>query len=503
MALLHVFWARADMNISGLSVFMNVFINAKRAAKPPVSFRIITVFALVAALLLLPLTGYVQSGHTPQPKAEEMLVPGLIRDAEIEQLLRDYVSPIFKAAGVNAGATQVILVGDRSFNAFVANGRKIYINVGTIIDAKTPNEVIGVLAHETGHITGGHLALMHQQLAQAEVLSVIGMLASIGAVAASASHSSRVGMDNAGVAGIVLGPQEAIQRSLLAYARGEEEYADRAAIKFLDATGQSGNGLLKTMQRLANDSLFISSRIDPYLQTHPLPTERLAALTTVARQSLYFDRNDSPALQLRHDLARAKLIGFVGNVGEVQRRYPLSDTSLPARYARAIAAYRDGRLDQALPLIDTLIQSAPQNPYFHELKGQALLEGARPGEALAPLRRAVSLAPNAWPIHVLLGRALVATENGTLLNEAIAQLTNAVQHEREISDAYDFLSIAYGKKGDETRAELVAAQGKFYAGQYIEARTLATKVQAQRPVGSPDWIAAGDILNYRPSKKDE
>lgn len=429
-------------------------------------------------------------------------IPGVIRDAETEQLLRDYVNPILHAAKVNSGATKIVLIGDRSFNAFVADGRKIFVNLGALMDSKTPNEIIGVLAHESGHIAGGHLAGLHQEMAHAQILSIVGMLAGAGAMVATARSNrpgSPVGSDSVGQIGALLGPQELVRRSLLAYVRGQEEAADRAAVTFLTATGQSGKGLLTTLERFQNDSLFQTSTIDPYLQTHPLPRERLSNLETVARASPFFDRIDPPALQARHDLMRAKLVGFVGTAGEVSRRYPLSDTSIAARYARAVSAYRYGRLSDALSQIDSLIAAQPANPYFYELKGQALLEGNRVRESIAPLTRAVAMAPQGYPIKVMLGHALLASDQP---KEAVRVLTQVSQADPEDPEAFQYLSMAYDRLGDTPRAQLAAAQGFFLSGKYVEARTQADRARRVLPTGSPNWLKADDILNYRPPKFD-
>ncbi|MEX2034290.1 MAG: M48 family metalloprotease, partial [Xanthobacteraceae bacterium] len=304
----------------------------------------------------------------------------LIRDAEIEQLLRDYTRPILRAAGLAQQNIQVTIINDRAFNAFVMDGRRIFVNAGTLLDAKTPNEVIGVLAHESGHIAGGHLSRLRQQLATAQTQMIIAVLLGMGA-AVAAGRSGASGNP----AAAILGPQAAIQRSLLSYVRAQEEQADRAGVKFLTATGQSAKGMYDTFKRLADQILFAAHSADPYLQSHPLPAQRVEALETVAKSSPYWLKNDPPELQLRHDMMRAKLAGFLDRGDTVARRYPFSDNSLPARYARAIATYRHADLRRAIAQIDGLIQTQSNNPYFFELKGQALLEGGKPAEAIAPL----------------------------------------------------------------------------------------------------------------------
>lgn len=424
--------------------------------------------------------------------------PEIIRDAEIEQLLREYATPVLTAAGLKTGAVKIILVGDRSFNAFVANGQKIFVNVGALMEAKTPNETIGVLAHETGHIAGGHLARMRAELDKAQIIAIAGMLLGGAAAATTLRKNSPVGADEGGIWGAILGPQELVRRSLLSYQRAEEAAADSAAMTYLDKTGQSAKGMLTTFEKFANDALFKSSSIDPYVQSHPMPAERISNLQQTAKRSPNFDRLDSPALQARHDLMRGKLFGFLAQPGEVARRYPMSDTSLGARYARAISGYKYGNIDNALAQIDGLIAAQPGNAFFYELKGQALLESGRSAQAIAPLRRAVAMAPGGQPIRVMLGHALVDTNTPGNTDEAIRVLANATQRDEDSADAYQFLAMAWNRKGNEAKAMVAAAQSLFASGHFVEARTQASRAQAKVREGSPEWLKADDILNYRP-----
>ena len=254
----------------------------------------------------------------------------IVRDAEIEQLLRDYIAPILRAANLSKQNVKVVIINDRGFNAFVMDGRHIFINAGALFDAKTPNEVIGVLAHETGHLAGGHLSRMREQLASAQTQSIIAMLIGAGAMVATArSPGGGVG------AGAILAPQEYIRRSLLAYVRTQEDQADHAAVKFLNATGQSPKGMYDLFKRLSEEMMFNSARIDPYVQTHPLPADRVATLEQIAKSSPYWNKTDSPELQQRHDLMRAKLAGFLDRPDTVARRYPIGDHSLAARSGRS------------------------------------------------------------------------------------------------------------------------------------------------------------------------
>jgi predicted Zn-dependent protease len=424
--------------------------------------------------------------------------PPVIRDAEIEQLLREYTQPLLRTAGLAKQNVQAVIINDRSFNAFVADGRRIFINGGTLIESETPNQIIGVLAHETGHIAGGHLARLREQLALASTQSIIAMILGVGAMVA-AGRSGNANMTQAGAAAIA-GPTAAIQNTLFAYLRAQEDQADRAAVRFLTATGQSAKGMYETFKRLADQTLYQARYINPYMESHPLPSERIAALEGMAKASPYWDHKDPPALQARHDLMRAKLYGFLERPETVARRYPQSDASLPARYARAISAYRFSDPRAALGQIDGLIHAQPQNPYFHELKGQALLEAGRPTEAIAPLRQAAQLAPNPALIQIMLGQALVATHDRARVEEAVPILQAALTREPESSEAYAQLAMAFAQKNDLAHADLASAQAAFMRGDVKTAREIAARAKTRFPVGSPGWVKADDIASYKPPR---
>ena len=199
-------------------------------------------------------------------------------------------------------------------------------------------------------------------------------------------------------------------------------------------------------------------------------------------------------------MMRAKLAGFLERPDTIARRYPSTDTSLPARYARAIAAYRYGELSTAIAQIDALIQTQPNNPYFHELKGQALLEGAHPAQAIAPLRRAAALAPNATLIRIMLGQALVATGETRYSDEAISLLRVAMQREPETPEVYSQLAMAYGRKGEVAEADLASAQAALARGDMKTARELAARAKTRFPTGSPGWVRSDDIVGLKEPK---
>jgi predicted Zn-dependent protease len=422
--------------------------------------------------------------------------PPIIRDAEIEQLLKEYTQPILRVAGLTQQNIQVVIINDRSFNAFVADGRRIFVNGGALLESETPNQIIGVLAHETGHIAGGHLARLREQLAAASTQSILAMILGVGAMVAGA-RSGNSGLSQGGMAAMT-GPGAAIQNSLFAYLRAQEDQADRAGVKFLTASGQSAKGMYETFKRLADQMLYQTAYLNPYMQSHPLPSERVAALEGLAKASPYWNTKDSPALQARHDLMRAKLYGFLERPDAVARRYPPSDGSLAARYARAISALRFADARAAQAQIDALIQAQPQNPYFHELKGQMLLEAGRPAEAIAPLRQAVQLTPNPALIQIMLGQALVASHDRARVDEAVSILQVALTREPESSDGYSQLAMAYGQKNDLARADLASAQAAFMRGDIKTAREIATRAKTRFPVGSPGWVKADDLASYKP-----
>ena len=256
--------------------------------------------------------------------------------------------------------------------------------------------------------------------------------------------------------------------------------------------------MYETFKRFTNDSLFSAHGADPYYQSHPMPAERVAALEELARSSPYWDKKDDPALQLRHDMMRAKISAFMERQDTVYHRYPLSDNSLPARYAHAISTYLHGDLRDAVGQIDALIHVQPNNPYFYELRGQALMEGGRPTEAIAPLRKAVQLSNNAPLIEMLLGQALVASDNKAYTDEAISILRAAVARETEAPIGYTQLAMAYARKGDLAEADLASAQAAFLRGDNKTARDLASRAKTRFAVGTPGWVKADDIVAAKP-----
>lgn len=424
--------------------------------------------------------------------------PNLIRDAEIEGLLRLYSKPIFKAAGLNPSAIKVYVIADPSINAFVAGGQRVFIHTGLITRADSPNQVIGVLAHETGHIAGGHLARMNSELASANVQSIVGMLvgaaAIVGGVMSGNSEAAQAGQ------GVILGSQSLSQRNFLQYQRGMESTADQSALKYLAATGQSAKGMLTLFNVLANESLASTSRADPYVFSHPMPFDRIRSLEAAAKASPYFDKPDDPGFLLRFQLAKAKLSGFLDSPQSVFQRYPSADKSLPARYARAIAMFRRGDIKNAVPVIDSLTAELPQDPYFWELKAQAYLENGNPVAGLPAIKKARSLLPDNGLLQMLHAQILVSTDNPKNADEALSILNKAKRTEIDVPDIYKYMARAYALKNDIPRAELATAEFAWLTGDKTMAVTKATSAQNFFKKGSVEWLRASDLLNFAKKK---
>ena len=417
----------------------------------------------------------------------------LVRDAETEELIRDYARPIFKAAGLKPQNIRIHLVNDRALNAFVVDGKRMFINTGTLITAKTPNEVIGILAHETGHIAGGHLVRLRQAIENAQTLAAIGMILGAGAAAAGAA-SGNTSAAQAGSALASSAPGIA-ERTFLNYARTEEIAADRAAIRYLERTGQSAKGMLTTFERFADQSLFSGRFVDPYIRSHPLPRERISQIERLAKKSKHFNRKDSAPLQARHDLVRAKLAAYTFSSKRTMRIY--KGNSLADRYAQAIVTYKLGSHKRALRMVERLIKAAPNYAYFWELKGQILLETGNGGKAIAPLKKAISLKPNAGLLRVMLGQAILSSKSNRNYAQAVEHLRRGLQNDPDLGVGYRFLAQAYDALGKRAFAEIATANGYFAAGDIRSAKALAARAKKKLPRGSPEWLQADDILTYK------
>jgi predicted Zn-dependent protease len=404
-----------------------------------------------------------------------------IRDTEIEADIRTMVTPIWKVAGLEPSALHVYLIEDKQLNSFVAGGQNEFINTGLIMRAETPNQLLGVLAHETGHIAGGHLTRAQQAMRNASIEGIIAMV--LGAAAAV------MGRNGASL----LGAEGVAQRSFMQYSIGQEAAADQAALNFLDRSGQSSRGLLQFFQILQGEELLTGTRQDPYLQTHPFTAQRIENVRNHVDRSRYSDVPDAPANIEMLKRIKVKLSAFLSPPSSTLAAYPEKDQSVLARYARAIAYYRVPKLDKALPIIDGLIRDYPKDPYFRELKGQMLFENGRIGEAVQPYEEAVRLAPDAPLLRIALAQAYIESNDPKANKRAIAYLNEALRSEDRDTNGWHMLATAYGRDNQMGMAALALAEEGLSAGKKKNATQQATRAKGLLPKNSAAYNRAEEI----------
>lgn len=423
----------------------------------------------------------------------------LIRDAEIENTIRTFVIPIWKVAGLDPNAVEIMIVQDNSLNAFVAGGQRIFMNTGLIMRTETPNQLIGVLAHESGHIAGGHLARMQEELRSLSTMQILETLLAGGAIAGGAASGGGAGRGGP-TGGATKAPGSIM--SFLKYSQTQESAADQAAIGYLQKTGQSPKGTIEFLRVLQKEERLAINQRDPYLSTHPLTPDRISAFEEAAARSPYANTPDSPQSLNMHHRMVAKLYGFIMPDVALQR-FSEADRSIPARYARAIALYRKGNLGSALLTIDGLLKEFPNDPYFNEVKGQMLYENGRAAESVAFYRRAVQLLPAVGILKIDLARALLDTNNADNDREAIRNLELAVQKEAGSFELWRLLASAYSKQNNAGMTSLARAEMAILRGQRAEAQSHAATAERSLQPGTPAWQRAQDIkayINSRPRR---
>ncbi|MBT4890998.1 MAG: M48 family metalloprotease [Rhodospirillales bacterium] len=409
----------------------------------------------------------------------------LVRDAETENIIESYAKPLFKAAGLDPDAVRIHLVMNPKLNAFVSGGQNIFIHTGLLSTAKQVGQVIGVIAHETGHIAGGHLLRSAQAIDNAKTMDLITTLIGVGA----GILAGRSDIATASTAG---NPQLGI-RSFLKFSRTQESSADHAALRILEDTGQSARGLSEFMKLIENQELLSASRQDPYLLTHPLSRERVATIEEHLRKSTYTDTPYPEALQIQHERIRAKIIAFSSPLAIVLQHYPESDDSVWARYARAFAYYRLPDLKKAVILIDELLTDYPDDPYFYELKAQMLFEHGHVLDAIANYQRAVDLAPPSDVLYLELGQAQLASERENLLESAEKNLQSSLKLKRNSSFAWRQLAIAYGRQNKMGRYHLALAEEALLKKHIDEALKHAEHAEPLFKKDTKEWLHAQDI----------
>jgi predicted Zn-dependent protease len=411
----------------------------------------------------------------------------ILRDAETEQFLIDLSAPLVEASELDAGNLDLVLINDGSINAFVAGGQMVFVHTGLLNAADTANEVQGVIAHEIGHITAGHVSRFEERTKAATGISILSLLIGVGAALAGAPEAAL---------GSIMAGQQAAMGAFLSFNRDQEASTDLAGARYLSGAGISGRGMLKFFERLRNNEIrrgFSQSRDIAYMRTHPLSGERMQTLRGMFEEDPAWDAPDDPKLQERFMRVRAKLYGYLAEPRRTLTYFPPSDTTIPARYARAYAYHKDAQMDKALAEAEALIAREPDNPYFLELKGQVLLESGRPQDALQPLKLATELTRNHPLIASIYGHALIATENARNHGEAERVLRAAVVRDRYNPFAWYQLGVVYAERGDIPRARLASAEQQVMNRRYPEALRSAQAAEAALPYGSPDWIRAQDI----------
>lgn len=409
----------------------------------------------------------------------------ILRDAETEALFRDMSRPILEAAGLRPDNVEVVLIHDRSINAFVAGGQIVYIHSGLLAAADNANEVQGVIAHEVGHITGGHIIRIQEGVKVATGIMLLSMLLGAAAMAAGAGEA---GM------GVMAAGQQAAMGKFLAFSRTQESAADAAGASFLAKSGVSGKGLISFFKKLQNQEFrYAIPQDNGYMRTHPLTGERMQALEQTVKNAPGWNVATDSKLEARFQRVKAKLLGYVEDPTRTLTVYPESNKSVPARYARAYAWHKSAYPEKALAAADSLLAEAPTDPYFLELKGQILLESGRPALALESLREAVRHAPDQPLIAALLGHALISTEKPDNFEEAKRVLRAAIGRDNSNPFAWYQLGIVYDREGDPGRAALATAERYNLQGEPRLALVNAEQALRTVPTGSPDWLRAQDI----------
>ncbi len=417
--------------------------------------------------------------------AQPAMAQSILRDAETEAFFDEISAPLIQAAGLDPKNVDIVLINDKSINAFVAGGQAVYIHSGLIDAASTANEVQGVIAHELGHVAGGHAVRFNEGASVASGISIATLILAAAAIA--------VGAGEAGM-GIMSAGQQAALGKFLAYSRAQEGTADASGAQYLSAAGITGKGSINFFKKLQNFEFRLGiPQEDSYGRTHPLSGERISVLEDTYSADPAWTKPLNAKWEMDFKRIKAKLTGFLADPTTTMRDYPEIDKSVPARYARAYAWHKSAYPQKALEESSALVASAPEDPYFLELHGQILLESGRPVDALVPLRKAVNLTGNQPLIAAIFGHALVATEDKANLDEAAQVLRAAVTKDNENPFAWYQLGVVYEQKGDTARAALASAERYMMEGAPQFALPNAQTAMAGLPEYSPDWIRAQDI----------
>lgn len=408
----------------------------------------------------------------------------IIRDAEIEEMIKEWSAPVMKAAGFAPDSVNVILVQSPQVNAFVAGGANIFFYTGLLLKTDNPSEVIGVYAHELGHISGGHLIAMRQSAQRASFESILGTVLGIGVAILTGEGQAAAAIGSAA--------QGYAASNYLRHSRVHESSADQAALTYLDKAHMNPRGLETFLEKLRGQEYMPEDRQSEYIRTHPLTSDRIDTVRRNAERSDYADQELPAEWIEQHARMKAKLLGFI-NPGRVEWDYNERDESIAAKYAHVIADYRQSHVEKALAGVDDLISREPDNPYFYELKGQMLLEFGRVAEAEEAYRHSVELKPGAALIRMAYGHALL--EDGKN-EQAIAELKRVLKTETRSATTQRLLATAYGRMGQEDVAKIYLAEEALLLGDYDTAMRLASRAQESLPQNSSEWLQAQDVKNF-------
>ena len=417
--------------------------------------------------------------------APPALAQSVLRDAETEAFFDEISRPIVAASGLDPANVDIVLINDKSVNAFVAGGQTVYIHSGLINTASTANEVQGVIAHELGHIEGGHVIRYGDGMKAASGISIASLVLAAAAIAAGAAE--------AGMAIMQAGQRAAIGK-FLAFSRVQESVADASGARYLSKAGITGRGSVNFFKKLQNHEFRLGiPQEDSYDRTHPLSGERITVLEDTYKADPAWEAPINPKWEADFQRIKAKLQGYIADPNATLRDYPETNTSVAGHYARAYAWHKAAYPDKALNEANILVSRNPDDPYFLELQGQILLESGRPKDALASLRRAVDLTSNQPLIAAIFGHALIATEDKNNLTEAERVLRSAVAKDNNNPFAWYQLGVVYEANGDTPRAALASAERYLMEGAPQLALPNAATAMAGLPEYSHDWIRAQDI----------
>ena len=426
--------------------------------------------------------------------AQPVMAQSILRDAETEAFLHEIAEPLVEAAGLGRKNVDFALIGDPEINAFVAGGQVVYINSGLIEAATSANEVQGVIAHELGHVAAGDVLRGAEGGKQATGITILSLLLGAAAIAAGAGDAG---------AGILMAGQQAALGKYLAFSRTQESGADQSGRRYLAKAGISGKGMISFFRKLQGQEFRLSVAQDnAYDRTHPLTGDRIQVLQDTMSADPAWSKPVDPAIEAKFKRIKAKLFGFINEPKFTFNRYPATDLSVPARYARAYAWHKSAYVDKAVAETDALLAAAPHDIYFEELKGQVLLESGRPKEALAVLRDAATRSNYQPLIAALFGHALIATEDRANLPEAKTILKNAIARDNDNPFAWYQLGTVYAQQGDTPRAALASAERYNLEGSAPLALRNAELAMAGIPKGTPDWIRAQDIAMVSKTEVD-